>query len=177
MKGLGADVQRFLAEEYRNVGAEALDNDDSAAQLRRSSAGSYGGRRSYETRSHGIVWAMAGEERGDLLRAQGWPHAVTWAQLKRHRDGQPAHLRQALSEALAALTAEHVQHWEAMSAINSRWYADASPEVRAQLDEESQRHWSAESALSADVGAAVRAMLPLATDEPTDLIEWAEALL
>ena len=64
-----------------------------------------------------------------------------------------------------------------MNAINSRWYADASPEVRAQLDEESERHWDAESALSAAVGAAVRAMLPLASDEPTDLIEWAAALL
>lgn len=176
---LRADAQRFLAGDYRNQAAEALDSDESAGQLRRSSSASYGhGSRCFETRSDVIVWVLNGEERsGEWASRKGWPHSVTWAELKRHRDCQPRHLRQALAHARTVHAAEHRQHWEAMNAINERWYSTATLEQRAQLDTETERHWKADGTLRAAVHAAVLAMLPLATDEPTDLIEWAEALL
>ena len=59
--------------------------------------------------------------------------------------------------------------------LRGSWHGSFS-EQRQQLDAETQRHYAAARTHRALVKAAVLALLPLATDEPADLIEWAAAL-
>ena len=171
---LDADTQRFLAHRYSHTG-ELLDGDESSVKA--SGSGSFG--RDivcFATCSDGIGWSYPGEDHGACYQFRDWPHRVTWAPIRTHVAAQPQHLRDALHEANRALTAEHYHHWRVSDSIHDGRTLHISDEQHAQLAAETQRHYAADRTLRAAVKAAVLALLPLAIDEPADLIEWAAAL-
>lgn len=178
MSGLNAVQQRFLAL-VPDLAAELLRSEESARHLKGSSRGYYGSERVFQTLPDGIGWAEFGEREPHWpasLNAAQWPHRITWTQARAHRAAQPASIRDQLESAAAALFAEAQLHWEIQTAINPNWYWCATPEQISKLDAERARHMEALPPLEAAELAAVLAMLPLASDEPTDLIEWAERL-
>lgn len=178
--------QEFLVHHYsRWSAAEALASDETA---RRLAASWYGGcgpnRASFDTDSRGIHYTMPTEiELGLRYNSRGVcvgigrAHTVTWTQIRRHRLAQPTELLNELTHALAAHQKEATRHWEASHAIAKNGYWRATPEQITQLDEETQRHLTADHGGRDRVWSAVDEILPLATAlEPSDLIEWAEAL-
>lgn len=171
---LDADTQRFLAHHYSHTD-DLLDGDESSVKA--SGSGSFG--RDivcFATCSDGIGWSHPGEPHIGFQRSTDWPHWVRWAPIRAHMDAQPQHLRDQLHAANRAHCAEHSHHWEAERAIHDGRTMHISDEQRTQLDAERARHYAALRPLRAAVKAAVLALLPLATDEPADLIEWAAAM-
>lgn len=169
---LDAGTQRFLAHHYSHTD-DLLDGEEASA----GSSGRFGADTvCFATCPEGIGWSVPGEDHHAGYRFAEWPHRVRWPAIRAHRATQPQQLLDRLHDVRAAHHAEHRAHWEAMGAIRKSWYSGATDEQRAALDAEWDRHIKADRAHRAAVDAAVLALLPLAIDEPADLIEWAEAL-
>lgn len=169
---LTADQQRFMLNLYGQHAAEALAGGRYLDRLRTSSSGYFGANGHFTTTAKGVFYSWPGEPWG----LGEWPHRVTWPEIERHRKAQPENLQDQLRDALDARSSEARRHWDAQHAIAPNCYAGATPEVVAQLDAEFQSHVAKDRELRAAVSAALAAILPLGTDEPTDLIEWAAAL-
>lgn len=172
---LTAEQQRFLADHYDGT-ASILNTAETEKRQRDSVSGHFSSTLAYETCTEGIGWAWPGEQRGGYYKLASWPHRVTWAQVRAHREAQPARLRQQLADAINARTAERYRNHKALDAIHPHRYASTRPGDKEKLDAENAHHRAADIPLRAAVRAAILAMLPLAADEPADLIEWAEAL-
>lgn len=173
---LDAAAQRFLAA-CPVLAARMLGTAAEREHFRQSWSGAYGSNiycHQVLPNGKGLGWSAPGAPHGGGM--DGWPNVITWAQVRAHRDAQPASLRAALDAADAARAAEARRHWDDSHAINPNGFGTPVPEQREQLHAENRRHWAEDTRLRAAVIAAVLAMLPLASDEPADLIEWAEAL-
>lgn len=171
---LPAAAQRFLAA-CPTLAARVLGDEHHRQSLRESWSGAYGRDiYCYQVLPNraGLGWAAPGEPH----TTSEWPNVMTWTQMRAHRDAQPASLRAALDVASHALAVEHRRNWDACHAINPHGYCTNVPEQRAALDAENRRYWAEDRRLLELERAAVLAMLPLADDQPADLIEWAEAL-
>lgn len=168
---LTADQQRFLLRY--GAAASIIASDRGIERAREGLAGYSSATLRYATSTKGIHWAWKGEAEGWFGNGNDWAHTITWAEIRAHRDAQPAHLLQALRDALAASAAE-IHRWrDEASEISPNGYATTDPEVRSRLSTADRRHYSADRAHKAHIAEALAAVLPLATDEPADLIEWA----
>ena len=76
---------------------------------------------------------------------------------------------------LDACRVEERRHWEARRGISPNGYGDTRPEAHAALRAEDDAHRATARAMDTLVRDVARQLLPLAIDEPADLIEWAEA--
>lgn len=171
---LTAEQQRFLVDHYGLRNTARTFADPASAKL--SWAGSYSAKMGWQTCKNGIAWANPGEEHGFEMDIRKWPNRITWAELRSHVAEQPASLIARLREHLDACRAEERRHWEARHAISPNGYGDTRPEVHAALRAEDDAHRVTARALDALVADIARKLLPLATNEPADLIEWAEVL-
>ena len=172
---MDAAAQRFLAHHYGWATASLLNNADDEKRVREGYQSASSPDVKYQTLTEGIVWDYDGRATF-ATRFADWPHSVHWATIRAHRETQPAHLRAALADALEAQRAEDQRHWNTDHQISPNVWATNDPEIRARLTAELARHRAVEPQLRAAVKAATLAMLPLANDEPADLIEWAEAM-
>lgn len=173
MSTLDAATQRFLAHEYSHA-AELLDGDEPS--VRASGAGRFGSDIvCFATCTEGIGWSYPGERRS-YYRFADWPHRIMWTPIRAHIAAQPQHLRDELHTAYRGLVAEHAGHWRANHEIHDGRTMHITDDQRQRLADERTRHYAADRTHRALVKAAVLALLPLATDEPADLIEWAAAL-
>ena len=172
---LPADAQRFLGHHYRQDAADIFTGDLDA--VKRGSHGRWG-RDSwcFATCPDGVGWTQPDEPNEYGYTLADWPHRARWTAILAHLAAQPSHLRDRLHDAQATCIAEERRHWDAMNAIHVGWYSGANDDERAQLDAEEEQHWAASDRLYAARDAALLALLPLADDEPADLIEWAAAL-
>ena len=172
---LPADAQRFLGHHYRQDAADIFDGD--LHGVKQGMHGSWG-RDSwcFATCPDGVGWAQPDEPHAYGYALSDWPHRVRWAAILAHVAAQPNHLREKLRNARDAYRSEEWGHRERLTAIRPGWYSGATADERALLDAECERHYAASARLRAARDAALLDLLPLATDEPADLIEWAAAL-
>lgn len=170
---LTAEQQRFLADHYGLLNTARTFADPASAKL--SWAGSYSAKMAWQTCTNGIAWALTGEEHGPEMDIRKWPHRITWAELRSHVAAQPDSLIARLREHLDACRVEERRHWEARSGISPNGYGDTRPEAHAALRAEDDAHRATARTLDTLVRDVARQLLPLAIDEPADLIEWAEA--
>lgn len=171
---LTADQQRFLGHQYRHDAADIFTGhlDD----VKRGMHGSYTVDVSFANCGQdGVGWCRAGEQSAGYT-LKDWPRQIRWSAIVAHGDAQPQRLRDRLRDARKAAIAEERRHYDASHAINQNGYWKATPEQVEALDAEWQRHIVAIRVLRDAQDAALLDLLPLATDEPADLLEWAAAM-
>ena len=163
--------QHFLAHHYGWASAAQLLLGRSDA----TDAGAGPGRAWFRSDTAGISYSMPGEPHGP----GSYQHRVTFAAIGAHMAAQPAARVAELQEAVRLNAAESRRWWAAMSEIHPNWYSRPDPAVRAALRTEDAAHHRVADELASRIHAAVLAVLPLhdqRSGEPTNLIEWAEAL-
>ena len=157
--------QRFLARNLA-LAWEALGDSETSSHLRYSLWGSSAG--PFSVTAKGISYDEP--DSGRWLDAR---YLITWPSLAAHRAAQPAELVAALDAATSAVRCCAGDWWELS---HPRGVCGTLTEAeRSQLDAAEPAHNREMARLQAARAIAAMALLPLASDEPADLIEWAAA--